>query len=352
MSNFYTGLYSAVVTPLNDDFTINVSVIPQYYNLLVDGENAGIFLTGTSGESMSLSVAERKTLLTEWMKVRDAAEKKLDIVVQCGAQSQADCIELVTHAASLGVHGVSVMAPCFFKPSTIDDLVRFVAPIAAAAPATPFLYYHFPSITGVTWPLAKVLAALAPEVPTLAAAKFTSQDTWDYCNASQVKRVGAVFPDKMDTVQILPGFEPQFSASVADGAEAWIGICFNVAGPLFMRIQRDRANAPGLQVAATGILNAIDTATASTGAISPSALAGAVKHILSVRIGMPFGPVRPPLTPFTSDNARRLEARLVALGWKNLQWTSATAAATPTKRPRSGSAMHCGSPHNEESGTA
>lgn len=56
------------------------------------------------------------------------------------------------------------------QPKDVSILVDHMKSIANAAPRTPFLYYHFPDITGVTIPVYDFLVAAAPAIPTLAGA--------------------------------------------------------------------------------------------------------------------------------------------------------------------------------------
>ena len=47
----------------------------------------------------------------------------------------------------------AAMAPCFFKPETVKDLIDFFTPIANSAEELPFYYYNMPSMTGVFLPV-------------------------------------------------------------------------------------------------------------------------------------------------------------------------------------------------------
>src|ERR1700739_2720975 len=68
------------------------------------------------------------------------------------------------------------MAPSYFKPQTVDDLLDFCAAIAAAAPALPFYFYHIPGMTGVSLSMPDFLRRSKERLPTLAGLKFTHND--------------------------------------------------------------------------------------------------------------------------------------------------------------------------------
>ena len=91
---------------------------------------------GSNGESLSLTVAEREALLEAW--VAAAAPLKLNVYMHIGSESIVDSIELARHAGTVkGCKGIVSMTPVYFKP-TVDSLIEFLAPVAAAAPELPF----------------------------------------------------------------------------------------------------------------------------------------------------------------------------------------------------------------------
>ncbi len=71
-----------------------------------------------------------------------ASQGQLDIIVHTGALSIADTIELSRHAETLDILATSVIGPCFFKPSNVDDLVEYCRLAAMNSPSKGFYYYH------------------------------------------------------------------------------------------------------------------------------------------------------------------------------------------------------------------
>ncbi|CAF95851.1 unnamed protein product [Tetraodon nigroviridis] len=67
VDNKLAGLVAATFTPFTSQGEINLTEIGPYINYLVEKQGVkNIFVNGTTGESMSLSVAERKILADEW----------------------------------------------------------------------------------------------------------------------------------------------------------------------------------------------------------------------------------------------------------------------------------------------
>ncbi|CAB1455011.1 unnamed protein product [Pleuronectes platessa] len=90
-----TGLVAATFTPLTPQGEVNLSVIGPYIDYLKEKQGVNnLFVNGTTGESMSLSVAERKILAEEWCL---KAKGKVDqLIVHVGCMSLKDSQELVS----------------------------------------------------------------------------------------------------------------------------------------------------------------------------------------------------------------------------------------------------------------
>src|SRR5690606_29017550 len=131
----------------------------------------GVFICGSTGEGMSMTVEERKATAEAWADV--APGHDLEVIVQVGANSQRDAMELASHAANLKVRSISAHAPCYFLPKSVDDLIEFFVPVAKAAKGTPFYYYDIPDMTGVRLPTAEFLRRGQDRIPNLAGVKYT-----------------------------------------------------------------------------------------------------------------------------------------------------------------------------------
>ena len=58
--NSIKGLIAATFTPFNQEGNLNLEVIPMYADYLAKASIQGVFICGTSGESLSLTEQERK----------------------------------------------------------------------------------------------------------------------------------------------------------------------------------------------------------------------------------------------------------------------------------------------------
>ncbi|GAV07055.1 hypothetical protein RvY_16942-2 [Ramazzottius varieornatus] len=140
------GCFVATYTPMHHNGDINPDAVPRYAHHLLHNGAAGVFVNGTAGEGLMMTVAERKKMAEAWIS---CCKERIKIIVHCGALSLREAQELADHAQQKGADAISAVPSFYFSPRTPVDLVRNLKPIAAAAPKTPFLYYHIPRLTHV-----------------------------------------------------------------------------------------------------------------------------------------------------------------------------------------------------------
>merc|ERR1719162_388594 len=118
------------------------------------------------------------------------------------------------------------MTPVYFKPS-VQGLHDFLAAVAAAAPQTPFWFYHFPDDTGVLPGKAHEFLELADKsgkIPNLMGIKFTDYNLMDFQVCTQVG-----FPGKYN---MLYGRDEQLYAALELGADSGVSSTIQFAPSL------------------------------------------------------------------------------------------------------------------------
>ncbi len=284
-----TGLNTAVVTPMYDNGTVNYDAIDGYAEFLIAQGLSGIFVNGSSGEGLLLSTEERKKVLRKWMRYAD----RLNILVHVGHTSYVEACELARDAGALGVRAISAMGPCFMQPKTLEGLIAFNAIVAAAAPDTPYYYYHIPVRAGSCFDMTQFLTQGAERIPNLCGLKYTSQDT--FTEFKCIRLEGGRF-------DILHGHDETFFLGLAMGARSGIGTSLNVNAPLFRKIvdafrAGDLAKAADLQEQANRAVELM---------CRYNTIAG-IKEMLSL-CGIQAGPCRLPngaLTPAQKEDTRK-----------------------------------------------
>lgn len=219
--NLELRLIAAPFTPFTAAEEIDLASVPlQAERLRADGVH-GAFVAGTTGESASLSVSERKALLEAWSLARGP----LQLFSHVGSSSVGDAVELAQHAAGLGVDAIAAVPPYYFKPDTVAELIRMLQPIAAAAPRTPFFYYHIPRMTGVGLPMTPFVRQAAAAIPNFAGVKFTHSDLIEFADCVDAAGAG---------VEMMFGRDPLLAQAALAGARTAVGSTFNFAARLYL----------------------------------------------------------------------------------------------------------------------
>ncbi|MDB5323577.1 MAG: dihydrodipicolinate synthase/N-acetylneuraminate lyase [Phycisphaerales bacterium] len=225
MTQRLQGLVAATHTPFHADGGLNLAIVErQAEHLLVNGVKTA-FIGGTTGESHSLTVAERIALATRWGEV--VRNSGLRLVVHVGSNCLADARALASHAQTIGAAAISALAPSYFKPKSLDALVACCADIAAAAPALPFYFYDIPVMTGVQFPMSEFLAVAPERIPSFAGIKFTNPDLMAYQQCLNAE------DGRFD---IPWGADEYLLAALALGATGAVGSTYNFAAPIYHRL--------------------------------------------------------------------------------------------------------------------
>jgi N-acetylneuraminate lyase len=218
------GLIAATLTPFNDDGSIHLEAIGPYVELLCHNNIRGLYVCGSTGEGMSLSTSERKSVTEEFVR---STSRRIPVIVQVGHNSIAEACELARHAANCGADLVSATCPSYFKISDVETLLDYVQSIAAAAADLPFYYYHIPSLTGSKIDIVEFLERAASRVPNLVGLKYTDTLLHEF------QACRAVCDQRFDVVW---GCDEMLLGALATGAKAAIGSTYNAVAPLAQSI--------------------------------------------------------------------------------------------------------------------
>lgn len=292
------GLVAAPFTPIRpEDGSVDLGKVPSLVASLVRNDVKAAFINGSTGESTSLTSAERRATAAAW---REASPAALKLIVHVGHLAILEARNLAAHNQSIGADDIATFAPCFFKPAGVPELVAWCREIAAAAPRVPFYYYHIPSLTGVSFPVAEVLQQARGQIPTLAGVKFTFEDLDDFSRCLEIGE---------GKLEMLYGRDEKLLFSLHKGAHGAVGTTYNFAAPLFNRILAahtagDEATAAAEQQRAIDFIDVLVRFR-----VVPAA-----KSIMKM-IGLDCGPVRLPLFSLPPDQEAALRDQLDAIGF-------------------------------------
>ncbi len=133
---------TAIITPFNDEGSVDYATFWKLIRYLGANGSDGVVVAGTTGESPTLSRAEKIALFKAAV---DAAGESMTVVAGIGTYDTKASVELAQSAASLGVDGVMAVTPYYSKPPQRG----IVAHMTAIADATdkPMMIYNIPGRT-------------------------------------------------------------------------------------------------------------------------------------------------------------------------------------------------------------
>ena len=283
------GLIAATYPPLDKNGKLNLEAIGSYAEFLVKNKVNGAFINGTTGDFTSLSVNERKQIVEEWSKCKPAGFK---LMVHVGDTNVDHSIELASHASRLEVDAISSLAPFYFKPASVGDLVTICKRIAAASPHIPFYYYHIPQLSGVNFDMVDFLELAGREIPNLKGIKYSQQDL------IQLQRCTNFQNGKYE---MLFGVDEILLCVLALGITGAVGSTYNYLAPLNHRMieaykKGTIQEAQELQYQAVQLVDIL----------SKYGFHAASKHVLNY-LGIDLGPVRMPMRNLTGREKEMLE---------------------------------------------
>jgi 4-hydroxy-tetrahydrodipicolinate synthase len=159
---------TASVTPFDADGAVNLTKFRELAAYLVDNGSDGLVVTGTTGESPTLTDDERFRLYSAAL---EAVGDRATVVAGTGTYDTRHSVHLTEKAHELGVDGFLIVTPYYNKPPP-RGIVEHVKAIAAVTDK-PIVYYNIPGRV-VTLVEVETLAELA-QIPNVVAVK----QAWD-----------------------------------------------------------------------------------------------------------------------------------------------------------------------------
>ncbi|MFA5867706.1 MAG: 4-hydroxy-tetrahydrodipicolinate synthase [Actinomycetota bacterium] len=138
----FGGIITAMVTPFNDDLTVDFEAAANLASYLVDNGSEGLVITGTTGESTTLTMDESAEL---YKVVMASVGDRAYVIAGSGSNSTAEAIHLTQAAEAAGVHASLQVAPYYNKPSQ-EGFYRHFKSVAANT-ALPLILYNIPGRT-------------------------------------------------------------------------------------------------------------------------------------------------------------------------------------------------------------
>lgn len=219
------NMFAATYAPMKEDFSINPVEVSNYSNFLLRNKVFGVFINGSTGDFVSLTRNERIELLEAWSEER---KNGLYLINHVGSNSLKEAERLAM--ASVGkADAIAAIAPFYFKPANVQQMLDYCKAIATKASDLPFYYYHLPVLTGVNFSMTVFGEMAKEQIPNFAGIKFTEN------NLVEFQKTNLNHPD----VDVFFGVDEAFCSSLGSLSKGWVGSTYNHLSPLFHEIKSE-----------------------------------------------------------------------------------------------------------------
>lgn len=293
-------MLTAMITPMHADGSMDYDGAARLAVHLVDEmRNDGLVINGTTGESPTTSPDEDQRVLKT---VLDAVGDRASVIMGVGSNDTAHAIENARAAERIGAHGALVVTPYYNKPPQ-DGLLRHFTMVADAT-GLPVMLYDIPGRTG-TAIATETLLRLA-EHPRILCVKDAKGDL------GATSRVIA----ESDLV-VYSGEDMLNLPLLSIGAAGFVSVVGHVVGPrLAEMIEAYRAGDVARAARIHRDVLPVYRSNARTQGVM------FVKAVLNL-LGLPAGPVRPPLVDAPADLVAQIREDLAGTDVKLPEGTHA-----------------------------
>ncbi|MEU0550329.1 4-hydroxy-tetrahydrodipicolinate synthase [Micromonospora sp. NPDC005979] len=291
VSRPFGRVLTAMVSPFTADGSLDLDGAALLASHLVDEQgNDALVVNGTTGESPTTTDAEKERLIRV---VVEAVGDRARVVAGVGTNDTRHTIELAAAAEKAGAHGLLVVTPYYNKPPQSGLLRHFTA--VADASGLPVMLYDIPHRSGVpidTETLVRladhgrIVAVKDAKGDLIATSWVTSRTGLAYYSGEDALTLPALAVGCVGVVGTSTHFTGALTAQMIEAYDA---------GDMPTALALHRRLLPLF----TGIFRTQGTILVKAGLAS---------------LGLPAGPVRPPLVDATNDEIAQLRADFAAAG--------------------------------------
>ncbi|MBR4554411.1 MAG: 4-hydroxy-tetrahydrodipicolinate synthase [Ruminococcus sp.] len=288
----FTGAGVAIVTPFNEDGSINYGELGRLIDFNIDNGTDAIIICGTTGESATMSDEEHIEC------IRFAVEKtagRVPVIAGTGSNDTRYAVELSKEAEKLGADALLLVTPYYNKCSQAG-LVQHYKTIAESV-SLPIIVYSVASRTGVN--ITPETCVELAKIPNIVAIKEASG------NISQIAMIASMVGDDLD---IYSGNDDQIIPIMALGAKGVISVLSNVM-PFETHEIAELCLENRYPEAREKMFKVQQLAKDLFCDVNPIP----VKHALNV-MGYKAGPCRMPLSEMSDAGRQKLEATMKKVG--------------------------------------
>ena len=220
MKNIFKGTGIALITPFNEDFSVDYIALKRIVNHVIDGGADFLVALGTTSEAPTLTAEEKQQVVRT---ILDANNGHLPVLLGMGGNNTQAVIEAINAQDFNGIQGILSVVPYYNKPNQRGMKAHFTA-IADASPV-PVILYNVPGRVGVN-----LQAATCVELakhPNIVAVKEAS---------GNLQQIMEILRDKPADFDVLSGDDGITQPLMALGAQGVISVAANAYIKPFSRM--------------------------------------------------------------------------------------------------------------------
>ncbi len=212
--SIFTGAGVAIVTPMNQDGSVNYEKFAELIEFQIAGGTDAIIVCGTTGEASTLSIEEHLDVIKYCVEV---VNKRIPVVAGTGSNCTETAVYLSREAEKYGVDGLLLVSP-YYNKGTQNGLYTHFKTIAEAV-NVPILLYNHQGRTGVNIEPATIMR-LCNDCENIVGVKEASGDI------SQVAKLASL---AKGTIDIYSGNDDQIVPLLSLGGKGVISVLSNIA---------------------------------------------------------------------------------------------------------------------------
>ena len=212
MRNIFRGLGIALVTPFNEDGSVDYESLEKLLRYQLDNGADFLCILATTGETPCLTADEKQRIK---QLVVSTVAGRVPILAGCGGNNTAAVVEELKNADMKGISGILSVCPYYNKPSQEGLYQHFKA--IAAATDLPVVLYNVPGRTGVNMSAATTVR-LARDCKNIVAIKEAG---------GSLEQVDEIIKNKPADFDVLSGDDALTFPMVSCGAVGAISVIGN-----------------------------------------------------------------------------------------------------------------------------
>lgn len=281
----FEGIYTPIITPFEDDFSIDFDAYGKIVEQQADGGVHGIIVGGSTGEFFSLTREER---IEQFKFATGRAAGRLPVIAGVNDLNADHCYELTAAARDAGVDALLVAAPPYALPSQ-KELVAHCLKIDRIA-NLPIILYNYPGRTGIS--MEETFLERVAQSSNFQAIKESS---------GEIDRIHMLARD-YPQLQLSAGSEDLVLEFFAWGARSWVSVAANFFPRETVRfyeicvLEGDFARGRKIMSALLPLMNCLEKG---------GKFLQSVKYACEL-LDLPGGPVRPPMLPMKKELRREV----------------------------------------------